>query len=81
MARETFHDLGSMLSIRYEVGALHADTTCILWAAADVIEKLSADIGEEAAITEAKRQLTALNARREQLGKIPAYAPYGSVLF
>ena len=81
MARETFHDIERILSIRYEVGAFHADPTCILWAAADAIEDLAAILGEDLAITEAKRQLSALNARREQLGKIPAYAPYGSVLF
>ena len=81
MARETFHDIERILSIRYEVGALAADPTAILWAAADAIEDLSANLGEHLAIFEIKKQLTALNRRRREVGKIPAYAPYGSVLF
>lgn len=57
----------------YGVNFLEAPAITLIWAATQMIEIEGKDA--------AKAELSALNAKREAAGKIPAYAPYGSLLF
>jgi hypothetical protein len=71
--RSTYKGLASILDTVYGVAVLSADPTTILWAA----ERLMKSEGMETAL----RELSALNRRRNQAGKIPAYPAYGTKLF
>lgn len=65
--------LETILKSCYGVTGMEADPTTILWAA----ERLAAASG----VAQARKELSALNRKRDRMGKIPAYAPYSSVLF
>lgn len=65
----SYASLSTVLENRYGVGALAADPTTILWAWA----VLAQDKGEGVA----DKELSALNRRRNKVGKMPAYKPYG----
>ena len=61
--------LSAILESRYGVGAIAACPTTILWAWA----VLAKEKGEAVA----DKELSALNRKRNKVGKIPAYKPYG----
>lgn len=61
--------LSAILENRYGVGALVACPTTVLWAWA----VLANDKGEAVA----DKELSALNRKRNGVGKMPAHKPYG----
>ena len=72
-AHSTYKGLSSILETVYGVAVLAADPTTILWA----VERLMKAEGMEVALS----QLSALNRRRDRVGKIPAYPALGSSLY
>ena len=65
--------LAWILTETYGVSPLAASPTCVIWAATELAKKVGAE--------KAKRQLKALDRQRAKVGKIPAYADYGTLLF
>ena len=65
--------LVSILADRYDVGVLAAPVCAVIWAAELVAAERGADV--------ARRELSAVNRKRERAGKVPAYVPYGHALF
>lgn len=58
---------------RYGVTVEEAGPISVVWAAEHLMELEGVDV--------AKKQLRAVNRRREKLGKRPAYVDYGHPLF
>ena len=63
----------AILSERYGVGLLAAPAVAVIWAA----EFMAAEHGADAA----RKALATANRKREKAGVIPAYVPYGRLLF
>lgn len=68
-----FAKLSAMLSDRYGVTVENAPKIAIIWAAEELLKV------EPVAVV--KKQLSAMNRKREKLGKIPACVPFGHPLF
>lgn len=66
-------NLASILTSRYGVTVENAPKITIIWAAEFLMAQEGAEI--------AKKQLSAVNRKRERLGRIPAYVDYGHPLF
>lgn len=60
-----YSKLSKIISEEYEVGPMVASQEAVIWS----FELLVEDIGEE----DARSQLSAFNARREEIGKRPVY--------
>ena len=65
--------LARIIENRYGVGPLAASPTTVIWAAQH--------LAQDAGVTRARAELSALNRRREKAGVSPAYPQYGSPLF
>lgn len=63
----------SVLEDRYGVGGVAAPVYAVIWAAEHV--------AQTSGVAAARKQLTALNRKRERHGKSPAYPDYNSPLF
>lgn len=68
-----FKKLAEVLSSRYGVTVENSPVEAILWAADHLL------ISEPVAVV--KKELSAMNRKRERLGKRPAYVAFGHPLF